>query len=292
MTVNATGRLAVEAAGGRRTFHCPRGPGLRCVKLAQTDPAAEWDFFLVQIHRVTDQSSQLTIIAPLAGGGLRRIVSRVSAGSLRRITHLETYEAATFRAGAVHLRFTEVRRFYDEVRHDVIRLSSTCQDFDADGRPAGPPGNLREDTWPTLAASVPELLRELDPDGATRGGPRISSAGVSFAAVEALPDGDFEVGDGAVHTGSDRGALRSLGDGLHVLSSFQEGLPTLITHDYYRVEGGRIRRLFGDRAGQRVARSVIEVYRRREKGGLFRSKSTLSTLRRELRVSETVWEDT
>jgi len=283
----------------RRTIECPSGPSAgnaHCVKMHNPDPEAAWDFFLMLIYQKVGESAQTTTFIPLESGGYRKLTSRVNSREVQRIDSLEKYEAESLNFGFVSLAKMEVRKFYQEVRQTLFVTRGTVRDFDADGHPVGEIAPLEDAIWPDLPGDgeISNLLRSLRPSSReSKPEPLVDlSVGLHFPTVE-VTDGEFEVADGKVFLGRADTSLRvAPPDGLRIETSFQEGVPTLVTHDYFLVENGERRRLFGERCAQDVYREVVEVYKDKSDSGFFRSKQKLEVIRRELRIETFTWTDT
>ncbi len=288
----------------QRTIHCPSGPStgnMKCIKFRNQDPAATWDFSLMFLSQTVGDSSQITAFIPFRGGGYRRMITRTNVREVLKIDSLEKYESESLQFGFVRLDKMKVRKFYREIRESLFISRGSCQDFDDGHRPVGDVTPIEEVVWPDLPGDEEisnhlRSLRRFLSGGILPGRqePLIEfSLGVFFPSFEAGSNGEWEVRDGEVFVGRYREAERQQGpDGIRIETSGQEGIPALVTHDYFLQENGTERRLYGDRCAEDAFRQVIETYQDHSENGFFRSKKRLKIVRTELRINTFIWSDT
>ena len=176
------------AADGRRTIACPEVAAgeLRCWKLSDPDPAAAWDFWLMLIVQSVGPIAKVTKLIPLPGGGYRQFSTRTGHKNVESVTSLRTFTAKSDSFGFVRITRAEAHTAYAELRGKLFAVSSTVQDFDAEGRPVSDAETTAAPPWPDLpgdgeAAALLEL-----------------GAVIHFPTVAATADGDYEVSDGVV----------------------------------------------------------------------------------------------
>ena len=286
--------LLKRVARGPISVNCPKIPGESyCWKFENPNPTAHYDFWiLVTLQRLGDMMLMSNLI-PLSNGELLRFVRYNEYHNVMKSTYIKTIKSKYENYGVVRISRLKAQEYYEGIIHTIFtsnfkvcRLDSNlkplepCQTVSAYDFPPLPHGDLT-----TRDVSLDYRLSQLDLRDLR------SQEAIRFPTYEQEPSGEIAVDDGDEYKERGMGKLSidaslvSRPPGIYVDFADQGGHPSLLVTIFSLVpEDGISQTLFGDYCTEINYHRLHEHVFVKTKRSWFKTKTKITTVRKELRV--------